>query len=238
MIKIMNKQLRMVLTILIMATIMAIVAICVRDLESYISFPIAYLVSWILCTWQMKKIKLNMNKEKDNFYAAKEEYDNFIKKYSVELTDEEIEDAPFSTMLKMGLAKGNSLKLENKEQHDKLDELRENYNKTLHEYNKTKNMEITLPPFDDLDDNGNYIGNDINFLIKNDITKDDALDKFHNFSFDELKFTTKRFLFGSLPAKLAFTEKRCAKSEIPVNLLAISVSSRSKRPRSVPILAE
>lgn len=140
--------------------------------------------------------KINMNKEKDNFYAAKKEYDNFIKKYSVELTDEEIDAAPFSTMLKMGFAKGNSLKLETKEQHDKLDELRENYNKSLHEYNKTKSVEITLPPLDDLDDNGDYIGNDINFLIKNDITKDDALDKFHNFSFDDLKSTTKR-LFTS-----------------------------------------
>ena len=57
-------------------------------------------------------------------------------------------------------------------------------------------MNITLPPFEDLDENGNYIGSDINFLIKNEITKNEVLDKFHNFSFDELKFTTKR-LFKS-----------------------------------------
>lgn len=82
-----------------------------------------------------------MSKEKDNFYAAKKEYDDFIKKYSVELTDEEKEESPFSVMLKMGLAEGSSLKLETKEQHDKLDELRENYNKTLHEYMMSKKDE-------------------------------------------------------------------------------------------------
>jgi len=37
------------LTILIMATIQAIVTICVRNLESYISFPIAYIVGWGMC---------------------------------------------------------------------------------------------------------------------------------------------------------------------------------------------
>ena len=36
-------------------------------------------------------------------------------------------------------------------------------------------MEITIPPFEDIDENGNYIGNEINFLIKNDIDKDKML---------------------------------------------------------------
>lgn len=57
-------------------------------------------------------------------------------------------------------------------------------------------MEIKVPPFGDLDENGNYIGKDVDFLIVNDNTKDEILNKFHNFSFDELKFTTKR-LFKS-----------------------------------------
>ena len=37
------------LTILIMASIQAIVTICVRNLESYIAFPIAYFVGWSMC---------------------------------------------------------------------------------------------------------------------------------------------------------------------------------------------
>lgn len=45
----MNKQLRLALTILIMATIMAI---------GHISFPIAYFVGWIMCIWYIKKTKL------------------------------------------------------------------------------------------------------------------------------------------------------------------------------------
>jgi hypothetical protein len=39
-------------------------------------------------------------------------------------------------------------------------------------------MNITLPPFEDLDENGNYIGNDINFLIKNENRKEDILNSF------------------------------------------------------------
>ena len=39
-------------------------------------------------------------------------------------------------------------------------------------------MNITLPPFEDLDENGNYIGNDINFLIKNENRKEDSLNSF------------------------------------------------------------
>ena len=39
-------------------------------------------------------------------------------------------------------------------------------------------MDITLPPFDDLDENGNYIGNDINFLINNENKKEDILNDF------------------------------------------------------------
>ena len=36
-------------------------------------------------------------------------------------------------------------------------------------------MNITLPPFEDLDENGNCIGNDINFFIKNENRKEDIL---------------------------------------------------------------
>lgn len=57
-------------------------------------------------------------------------------------------------------------------------------------------MDITLPPFEDIDENGKYIGNDINFLIKNEDIKCNVLDKFHNFSSDELKNVTIR-LFES-----------------------------------------
>ena len=39
-------------------------------------------------------------------------------------------------------------------------------------------MDITLPPFEDLDENGNYIGNDINSLIKNENRKEDILNSF------------------------------------------------------------
>lgn len=39
-------------------------------------------------------------------------------------------------------------------------------------------MNITLPPFEDLDENGNYIGSDINFLIKNENQKEDILNSF------------------------------------------------------------
>ncbi len=39
-------------------------------------------------------------------------------------------------------------------------------------------MNITLPPFEDLDENGNYIGSDINFLIKNENRKEDILNSF------------------------------------------------------------
>jgi len=38
-------------------------------------------------------------------------------------------------------------------------------------------MNITLPPFEDIDDNGNYIGSDINFLIKNENKKEDILNR-------------------------------------------------------------
>ena len=39
-------------------------------------------------------------------------------------------------------------------------------------------MNITLPPFEDLDENGNYIVYDINFLIKNENRKEDILNSF------------------------------------------------------------
>lgn len=41
-------------------------------------------------------------------------------------------------------------------------------------------IEIMLPPFEDLDENGNYIGNDINFLIKNENKKEDILNNVFN----------------------------------------------------------
>jgi hypothetical protein len=41
-------------------------------------------------------------------------------------------------------------------------------------------MDITLPPFEDLDENGNYIGNDINFLIKNENKKENIIESFLN----------------------------------------------------------
>lgn len=67
----------------------------------------------------------------------------------------------------------------------------------IHENVKNEStMNITVPSFEDFDENGNYIGNDINFLIKNDNSKNEILDKFHNFSFDKQKITTKR-LFKS-----------------------------------------
>jgi len=43
---------------------------------------------------------------------------------------------------------------------------------------KFKNMNISLPSFKDLDENGNYIGSDINFLIKNENRKEDILNSF------------------------------------------------------------
>ena len=39
-------------------------------------------------------------------------------------------------------------------------------------------MDITLPPFEDLDENGNYIGSNINFLIKNENRKEDIINSF------------------------------------------------------------
>jgi len=51
-------------------------------------------------------------------------------------------------------------------------------------------MDITLPPFEDLDENGNYIGNDINFLIKNENKKENILESFLNE--DAIKLTPSR----------------------------------------------
>ena len=56
--------------------------------------------------------------------------------------------------------------------------------------------DITLPPFDDVDENGIYCGNDINFLIKNDTLKNDVIKKIKGFNKDDLKNLTKR-LFKS-----------------------------------------
>jgi hypothetical protein len=69
----------------------------------------------------------------------------------------------------------------------------------IHENVKNETtMDITVPPFDDLDENGNYIGNDINFLIKNDNSKNEILDKFHNFSFDDLRlFKSQVFILNN-----------------------------------------
>ena len=53
-------------------------------------------------------------------------------------------------------------------------------------------MNITLPPFEDLDENGNYIGNDINFLIKNENRKEDILNSFLKEDF--FKLTPSRTL--------------------------------------------
>ena len=62
---------------------------------------------------------------------------------------------------------------------------------------KYKNMNITLPPFEDLDENGNYIGNDIKFLIKNENKKENIIEGFLNT--DSFKLTpstiTKSELF-------------------------------------------
>jgi hypothetical protein len=58
-------------------------------------------------------------------------------------------------------------------------------------------IEITLPPFDDIDDDGKYTGNDINFLIKNTMETNDALKQILETPWEELprRTTFKSELF-------------------------------------------
>lgn len=63
-----------------------------------------------------------------------------------------------------------------------------NKNETINYFKMT--IEITVPPFDDIDDDGNYIGNDINFLIKNTMRKKDVLKKILETPWEKLPNTT------------------------------------------------
>lgn len=71
---------------------------------------------------------------KSEMLKAKERYDSFVKTRSREITEEEMEDSAFNVMLKNNMAKGSILDLKTKEEYDKVDELREEYNKALYAY--------------------------------------------------------------------------------------------------------
>ena len=61
-------------------------------------------------------------------------------------------------------------------------------------------MNITLPPFEDLDENGNYIGSDINFLIKNENRKEEILNSFlkeDSLKLSSLTLKTELFIITS-----------------------------------------
>lgn len=55
-------------------------------------------------------------------------------------------------------------------------------------------MDITLPPLEDIDENGYYIGNDINFLIKNENKKEDIIESLLNEDIPSTIIKTELFM--------------------------------------------
>lgn len=73
---------------------------------------------------------------KQNMLTAKAEYDLFKENHEIKITEGEIEDAPFSVMLKNGMMEMTKLKLDTPAEHRLHDVLIANYNETLKLYNE------------------------------------------------------------------------------------------------------